>query len=369
MEHEIIYERDIYKSYMKLSSLVESNFDEKIILSAEIPGVLPIKKHFVEKEGQYWYDISGKQDLDSYCKVNPIGVNLLEKLMIQMINLLEELEWNLIDVDSLCLRPELIFMNVVEEEFLFTLYPSTKQNIFQKLQEFMEFILTKLDHGDTEAVHRAYRMYECILRGEYTISDLKDIILDGRSVEKQDSQDLRAEIQEEDDGDETISEELLIENKVNMFLENILDIVKTKWTEIIKIRKKKEKSLPEIIYPEDEEEEERKPTVHPTVCLTSMDGVPKGQLLYEGIEHFPDYDIGQLMCVVGKSHRVKLQIDKDTISQFHAKIDWKEGKYYIEDMNSTNGTFVNEEMLNYKEIRELHIGDIIRFADVKYRFL
>lgn len=38
-------------------------------------------------------------------------------------------------------------------------------------------------------------------------------------------------------------------------------------------------------------------------------------------------------------------------------------------MNSTNGTFVNDEMLNYKEQRELSPGDVLRFADVKYRFL
>ena len=42
--------------------------------------------------------------------------------------------------------------------------------------------------------------------------------------------------------------------------------------------------------------------------------------------------------------------------------------YYIEDLNSTNGTFVNDEPLAYKERRKLNSNDMIRFADVRYRF-
>ena len=57
------------------------------------------------------------------------------------------------------------------------------------------------------------------------------------------------------------------------------------------------------------------------------------------------------------------------ISQFHAKIEWMDDVYYIEDTNSTNGTYVNDTLLNYKEKRELTPGDSIRFADVKYRFM
>ncbi len=376
MDHEIVYERDIHKSYMKIPSLIDSNFDEKIILSKAISGVIPVKKHFVENIGQYWYDISGKQALDSYCNVNTMDASLVERLMIQILNLLEELEWNLIDVDCLCLRSELIFMNVVEMEFFFTLYPSTEQNIFQKLQEFMEYILTKLDHSDTEGVYKAYRMYEYILKDDYTISDLRNLVLEGRTeenvIEKKEKQEvideIAKEVSREEDIYETSPKDLLIEDKVTALFEKVLNLLKTKWAEKIKLQKDKKEKVPEIVYPDDELEEKRL-TIHPTVCLASMDGIPRGQLMYEGIEHFPDYDIGQLMCMVGKSHRVKLQIDKDTISQFHAKIDWKNGKYYIEDMNSTNGTFLNEEMLNYKECRELQVGDIIRFADVKYRFL
>jgi pSer/pThr/pTyr-binding forkhead associated (FHA) protein len=62
-------------------------------------------------------------------------------------------------------------------------------------------------------------------------------------------------------------------------------------------------------------------------------------------------------------------IAKDTISRYHARIECENSDYYLEDLNSTNGTFVNEKQLTYKEKRKLESNDIIRFADVKYRFV
>ena len=62
-------------------------------------------------------------------------------------------------------------------------------------------------------------------------------------------------------------------------------------------------------------------------------------------------------------------IGKDTISRFHAVINKENQEFYIEDLNSTNGTFVNDEVLAYKEKKLLKSNDIVRFADVKYRFV
>ena len=64
-----------------------------------------------------------------------------------------------------------------------------------------------------------------------------------------------------------------------------------------------------------------------------------------------------------------LYIEKDTVSCKHAGIDYQDGLYFIEDFNSTNGTYVNEVPLTYKQKLKLSSGDEIRFADVRYRFL
>ena len=63
-----------------------------------------------------------------------------------------------------------------------------------------------------------------------------------------------------------------------------------------------------------------------------------------------------------------MQIHRETISNIHAKIEHLDA-YFIEDMNSTNGTYVNDVMLSYREKKSLSVGDVLRFADVKYQFM
>ena len=62
-------------------------------------------------------------------------------------------------------------------------------------------------------------------------------------------------------------------------------------------------------------------------------------------------------------------IAKSTISRIHASIAMEEGEFYLSDMNSSNGTFVNDKPVAYREKRRLMSNDIVRFADVKYRFV
>ena len=134
-------------------------------------------------------------------------------------------------------------------------------------------------------------------------------------------------------------------------------------------KKDNKEEIPMVVYPDEKEEEEIEVQINPTICLAATIGESRGVLIYEGMGDYPDFEIGQESCILGKNPKVKLYLNRETVSQFHAKFDYFDKSYYIEDMNSTNGTFVNDEMLNYKEKRVLTAGDVLRFADVKYRFL
>ena len=88
----------------------------------------------------------------------------------------------------------------------------------------------------------------------------------------------------------------------------------------------------------------------------------------QGAESYEDICVTKKMTRIGYGPDADIQIQADTISQLHARIDRDGETYYIEDLNSTNGTFVNDEPLAYKERRKLNSNDMIRFADVRYRF-
>ena len=92
-------------------------------------------------------------------------------------------------------------------------------------------------------------------------------------------------------------------------------------------------------------------------------------LLYEGMENRNNLIIDKECTRIGQTDESDAVICKDTISRFHAVINKEKQEFYIEDLNSTNGTFVNDEVLAYKEKKLLKSNDIVRFADVKYRFV
>ena len=111
------------------------------------------------------------------------------------------------------------------------------------------------------------------------------------------------------------------------------------------------------------------PEIHPTVCLVSKDGKVRGVLMHEGAGEYPDYELSERNCEIGNNSKADLYIKKETVSCLHAGIEYRDGHYYIEDFNSTNGTYVNNVAVNYKQKQKLVPGDEIRFADVRYRFL
>ena len=54
------------------------------------------------------------------------------------------------------------------------------------------------------------------------------------------------------------------------------------------------------------------------------------------------------------------------ISRLHASLICKEGRYYLRDNSSTNGTYVNNKRLSGNELINLKSGDLIRFANEEF---
>jgi hypothetical protein len=64
---------------------------------------------------------------------------------------------------------------------------------------------------------------------------------------------------------------------------------------------------------------------------------------------------------------VEIKLDDPFASSQHARI-WREGHVFvIEDLGSTNGTYLNDEPLNGPA--PLHPGDTIRIGDSEFRYL
>ena len=67
-------------------------------------------------------------------------------------------------------------------------------------------------------------------------------------------------------------------------------------------------------------------------CLVVINGVDLGK----------KYSLAQNSTLIGRSSKVDIQIDEDSISRNHAVIENYGEEIVVRDLNSTNGTYVND---------------------------
>jgi pSer/pThr/pTyr-binding forkhead associated (FHA) protein len=71
--------------------------------------------------------------------------------------------------------------------------------------------------------------------------------------------------------------------------------------------------------------------------------------------------------IVGRSETAELTVDSARVSREHARFDRQDARYVLEDLGSTNGTFVNGKKISGQI--ELTDGDLIAVADIEITFL
>jgi FHA domain-containing protein len=69
---------------------------------------------------------------------------------------------------------------------------------------------------------------------------------------------------------------------------------------------------------------------------------------------------------IGRSKDADIQIEDRYASSIHARLFSREGRHFVEDMKSTNGTLLNGSALHGEA--ELVDGDTIQIGDTVFRF-
>lgn len=83
---------------------------------------------------------------------------------------------------------------------------------------------------------------------------------------------------------------------------------------------------------------------------------------------FPDICLDSEVVCVGKlKGEVDVILDSPTVSRMHARLERRDGKFFVKDLNSRNGTFHNGRRLAPQEQCEITVGDRISFAEAGYQ--
>jgi hypothetical protein len=77
------------------------------------------------------------------------------------------------------------------------------------------------------------------------------------------------------------------------------------------------------------------------------------------------YDIGE-GAIMGRGDNAEIRLEDPFASSRHARLLRQGGVVVVEDLGSTNGTYLNEELLQGPQ--PLHAGDRIRIGDSEFTY-
>lgn len=98
---------------------------------------------------------------------------------------------------------------------------------------------------------------------------------------------------------------------------------------------------------------------------------PKCRLVVQDEDEEHNISIDQMPFIIGSlAANCNYHFDNKLISRIHLKItNDGENNYMVEDLNSTNGTFINEERIQPNQKLAIENGDIIKVAIMQLKFV
>lgn len=78
-----------------------------------------------------------------------------------------------------------------------------------------------------------------------------------------------------------------------------------------------------------------------------------------------DFRVRDGKNVVGSGPEAQIILRDNTISGQHASLRYEEGKFFLTDLDSSNGTYLNDKKIAREQLKD---NDIVRFGDVTMKF-
>lgn len=413
------YVRGLRNNYVRIRELSlpdERKYQYCIMKRGGISGFLPFEIRYIDSDAYMYYDITSRQNISTLYSKKPLDRKWIKAFFSSMKMIRNEAVRFLLTPDNLIWNPSNVYQDIKTGKFGYLYVPYLDED--NGMSEMMEFLVSHVDYSDEELVRCVYSIAEQYKsNGEVYLQE--KIYLDADELNVTGDDDENASIDETEgesasDGEEAsgsgISADRSAERRdmddVYSHAEKIGNgfgipgsgPVRLKPYKLLSAREKpreegsvsvkksllgmlraKDRKLrneysfgseaemtgavaDETKYSDQEETGEAEGTVF--VDLSSSDNVRRiesesGSLLYE---------LKNESCVIGKNEDADLLLDDVGISRMHARIYLKDNEYYLEDLNSTNGTYKNGLKLKPYEQKKLSKGDEIRLASRKLVF-
>lgn len=385
----ITYKRSGNNNYMIIPFIEQAPIHEKKMLeNNDIDFLLSFFSVTTEEGESFWYDITGKKSIKHVLESGDNGREQVLSIFLGILKTVDRLSEYLISGEHVLLNEETLFVkSLLSKDEIFMCYnPDGNLQIKDSLRSLTEYILSVMDHEDNEFVEAMYDIYQSLCDDSFSADNAKKTIYalfetgeessslygteeDGGSSTSEGITD--RSIGDEYSGFGEKLDEIFDDEEEETILKRISDFFKSLPDEILNhFNKKKEEYFPPKDLEEDFIYEPKKYIPEPTVMLTNQDNLCLGKLNYEGEGNEKSYTLsGEHTSIGSRDEGNDVLLNSSVVSRHHAKIHKRGAEYYIEDLNSTNGTFVNGKPLEVGREQKLNPMDKIVFADVPYRIV
>lgn len=351
-----------------------------ILTRGGIKGLLPCSLRYINGEAYLYYDITSRQNVAQLCVRQVLDRKWILDFFQSLKNARQELSRFLLDAGNILVYPDQIFQDVEKRNFYFMYLPYHKGE--SGIKNLMDFLLEHMDYEDDQLVETVYAMYEQLEKaGESYLQ--KNIFEDAEKLNR------NTAIREITESDDLISEE--VQDSYDPGEEEEAEPMtfplaqqkrerRSLWQRISgrKGKEKKSKAPYETSYYEDDadqpaayavaEESGYDEAYGNTVYVEQTVDSQKEHKLYT-----PDGRVAGTLnaesFLIGKQKdEVDMLLEDESVSRIHARIYMENEIIYLEDLNSTNGTFKNGLRLQPYEKRRLEENDEIRFGKLLFVF-
>lgn len=389
--YSITYKRKLSESYQVITfEKGKLKIHElEMLRRNQLTGFLPVEFMLADGKGQFWYNITGLQSLEDIRKTGRFQERTLRSLVEGLGKILKIAEQYALREESI--RLEEIFFSPDQTKVYFGYLPlktEEEETAREKLLHLLDELIKTADYRDNDYVTYLFSLYEALGRENAGMDTLLDIPVKEQtiSMEETETSGWEDRVQQKAENidfqkiEEAGKEKLPIRDRV---LSGLKETVKNKYLDEVWELKKKVRNFrnlkPErreevtLIEPEEYREESRN-----TAYLKPSEGTEDreeslGKESREGILSQPKVGmirfadpgkeslfLTQPRYVVGKREEyANLVVEDASVSRVHALIVREEDGYYLEDLNSLNGTFLNGSLLELKERVRLKSRDEI----------
>lgn len=359
----------------------EQRYQYCILSRGGIKGLLPCNLRYLDGKAYLYYDITSKQNVMQLFQKRNITREWVKDFLWSFRQIQVELDRFLLDERNVLWYPGQVYQDLENNIFSFLYIPYYERD--NGFREFLEFLAEHVDYQDEALVECVYKIYEGfeqngdiylqkhifddakMLEQEKVVAAVEEFsVLRRENISEKEIMpetdfyaDIPLPIEEERESRATQS----VPEKKGLFsmFESKLHKKKTSKNDY---QKRLTISMENMAVAEefDYEGEDYGRTVYiETPCEKEKPHrlyTPDGKLVAQ---------LGEEAFTIGKKKgEVDLVLDDFSISRIHARITKEDDDYYLEDMNSTNGTFKNGLRMQPYEKRKLQEEDEIKLGAV-----